>query len=428
MNEELLHYVWQHKKFLPFGLKTTDGTPIEIIDVGQPNTNAGADFSNAKIRIGELLWAGDVEIHLKASDWHRHGHDRNVAYNNVILHVVAESDSETFDTNSRTIPQFELKIPDEIVENLKRLAKQPQFIPCERSIAKIDAFTKKSWLETLLFERFMRKTNDIKSVLEQNANDWECALYQFLVRNFGFGKNADAFTLLAKSLPLAYLRKHRDNLLQVEALLFGQAGLLPETFDDDYAKSLQREYTFLSQKFQISPISSHIWKMFRLRPMNFPHVRIAQFAALIHSSENLFSKIIERPTIDALRELFKVEVSDYWATHYNFRSESKSISKHLTDSSINAIIINTVVPFLFAYGQMQGQETLCERAIALLNELPAEQNSIIGKFETLGFTPNSAAESQALIQLKTCYCDTKNCLRCRFCHEIVSRKINEKPF
>ncbi len=428
MNEDLLHYVWQHKKFPLVGQKTTDGMQIEIIDVGQPNTNAGADFSNAKIRISELLWAGDVEIHLKASDWHRHGHNQNAAYNNVILHVVVESDCETFDTKGRKIPQFELKIPDEIVKNLERLAKNPQFIPCEKSIVKIDAFTKKTWLESLLFERFIRKTSDIKSVLEKNENDWESALHQFLARNFGFGKNADAFTLLAKSLPLSYLRKHRDNLLQVEALLFGQAGLLPENPNDDYTQSLQREYTFLRQKFQISPISSHIWKMFRLRPMNFPHVRIAQFAALIHSSENLFSKIIERPTIESLSELFKVEVSDYWMTHYNFRNESNSRSKHLTDSSINTIIINTVVPFLFAYGQMQGQETLCERAIALLNELPAEQNSIIEKFETLGFTANSAADSQALLQLKMCYCDTKKCLQCRFCHEMVSQKISEKPF
>ena len=424
MNEDLLHYIWQYKRFPQHNLTTTDGEAIEIIDLGLPNTNAGADFSNAKIKIKNLIWAGDVEIHLKSSDWNRHQHNKNNAYNNVILHVVAECDCKVFDANNRKIPQIEIKIPEDLQKNT--FSEQTHFIPCEKSITRLTSYTKKTWLESLLFERFIRKTNDIKDFLAQNGNDLENAFYIFLARNFGFGKNADAFMLLAKSLPLNTIRKHKNNLLQVEAMLFGQANLLPQNSSEVYTNNLKREYTFLQQKFQLVPVSGHLWKMFRLRPMNFPHIRIAQFAALLQKSDNLFSKIIENPSIEYLRDLFYVEVSDFWNTHYNFSQQSKRTSKHLTKTTLDSIIINTIVPFLFAYGQMQGRETLCNHAIDLLNNLPAEKNKIIENFNNLNFTTLSAADTQALLQLKTCYCDTKKCFRCRFYHEITKQLFNEK--
>lgn len=424
MNEDLLHYIWRYKRFSLHNLTTTDGEPIEIIDLGLPNTNAGADFSNAKIKIKNLIWAGDVEIHLKSSDWNRHQHNKNNAYNNVILHVVAECDCKIFDTNNREIPQLEIKIPEGLQE--KTFSQQILFIPCEKSIPKLSPFTKQTWLESLLFERFIRKTNDIKELLVQNGNDWENTFYVFLARNFGFGKNADAFMFLAKSLPLNIIRKHKDNLLQVEAMLFGQADLLPQNSSETYINNLEREYKFLQQKFQLVPISAHLWKMFRLRPMNFPHIRIAQFAALLQKSDNLFSKIIKTPSIEYLRDLLYVDVSDFWNTHYNFSQQSKRISKHLTHATLDTIIINTIVPFLFAYGQMQGQENLCNQAVKLLYNLPAEKNKIVEKFNNLKFITLSAADTQALLQLKNCYCDTKKCYRCRFYHDITGQLFNEK--
>lgn len=426
MNEELLHYVWRYKKFPLGNLQTTDGEPIEIIDFGLPNTNAGADFSNAKIKINNLIWAGDVEIHLKSSDWQQHQHHKNRAYNNVILHVVAECNCRVFDADNREIPQLELKIPNRIIDNL--FSYDVHFIPCEKSLAELkSSVVKDAWLESLLVERFIRKTEDIKAVLAQNGNDWESAFYLFLARNFGFGKNADAFMMLAKSLPLNYLRKHKDNLLQTEALLFGQAGLLPDKSSDDYTNLLIQEYAFLRQKFQLTPIPTHLWRMFRLRPMNFPHIRIAQLASLLQRYDCLFSKIIENPIKEALHELFRVEVSDFWNTHYNFSNPSRSRSKHLTNNSLDAIIINSVIPFLFAYGQLQGRDSLCEQALNLLNELPAEKNKIVEKFHQLQFPTHSAADTQALLQLKNCYCDTRKCLQCRFFQEITNSTFNEKP-
>ena len=420
MNEEQLQHIWHYKKFSLMNLKTTNNEPIEIIDVGLPNPNAGADFSNAKIKLDNLIWAGDVEIHLRSSDWNRHQHHKNEAYNNVILHVVAECDCKIYDSNNREIPQIEIEISKEF---LKIFPERNTFILCEKSIINIDSFTKKTWLETLLFERFIRKTEDIKSHLAQNGNDWENTFYVFLSRNFGFGKNTDAFMLLAKSLPLNFLRKHKDNLLQIEAMLFGQANLLPKNDTDEYIGNLKREYHFLQQKFQLKPIATHLWKMCRLRPMNFPHIRIAQLATLMQKSDNLFSKIITNPNIEHLRKLFFIEVSDYWHTHYNFLNQSKKTSKHLTSNTLDSIIINTVVPFLFAYGQNQGQNSLCEQAINLLNELPKEKNKIIDNFNNLNFTTKSAADTQALLQLKNCYCDKKKCFQCRFYHEITKKSF-----
>lgn len=422
MNEELLHYAWQQKKFQLTHLHTTDGEPIEILDIGLRNTNAGADFFNAKVKIGALLWAGDVEIHLKSSDWYAHNHHTNPSYNNVILHVVQCCDSDTYDSNHRKIPQLELQIPDHIVDNYHELKTTARQIACLPHLTKIDSFTIRLWQETLLLERLMQKATLIAQHMEQSNNDWETTLYHILARSFGFGKNNDAFMLLAQSLPLTYIRKHSDNLLQIEAMLFGQASLLPaETTSDPYIEALRKEYNFLQHKFSLTPLQPGLWKMLRLRPCNFPHVRIAQFAALLHRSTNIFATIIEPHSIKELQKLFVVTPSHYWDNHYSFNKESNdNYRKTLTTNSANSLLINVVAPFLFAYEKHQAQTQFHDRALELLHALAPEQNSIIKSYSSYGFAANNAADTQAIIQLKSNYCDHRDCLRCRIGHKVLT--------
>lgn len=421
MHEALLHYLWQQRLFPLAPLTTTAGEPLEIISVGIPNPNAGADFFNAKVSIGGVVWAGDVEIHLASTDWKAHRHHTNPAYNNVILHVVATFNTDIYDSNGRKIPQFILPVPPAIRQRYDDLVCSPYTIPCEQHITAVSSLTKTTFATALVVERMMRKAADIQTLLAANGNDWSSAFYTIIARSFGFGKNADAMQLLAQSLPLNYIAKHRDNLLQVEALLFGQASLLPFMPSDEYTAQLMSEYNFLRAKFSLTPISPSIWKMARLRPQNFPQLRVAQFAALLHSSSHLLSQIVEKPQLEMLRTLFDVEVSPYWRTHYTFGSPSRATRKRLSSRSIDGIIINTVVPFLFVYGKQHNDENYTQQALALLEQIPPENNAIVAHYQTLGFRIDNAADSQAILQLHTNYCTKKDCLRCRIGNELMRR-------
>lgn len=420
MKESILHYVWQQKLFTPYLLRTTEGETVEVIDVGKPNTDAGPDFFNAKIKVGDTLWAGNVEIHTRSSDWNKHNHQTDKNYDSVILHVVKHADSQVFRFDGERIPQLELKYPVSIELNYERLISEQKWISCADKIGSIPGIFIRSWKTALLTERLEQKMHAIEQLLTESNNHWEEAFYVTLARSFGFGTNSDAFELLAKSLPLSVLGKHKNDLFQIEALLFGQAGFLNSEMNDEYMQKLLKEYEFLKVKYNLCGIPKEHWKMLRLRPDNFPHVRIAQFAALIHNSSKLFSRIVEQPETDYLRQQLACQPSDYWKTHYLFGNESTRKSKKLGSASVNSILINTVVPFLFCYAHQKGNQTLKDKAIMLLEELPAERNTIVTGWSQLGISVESAFDSQALLQLKKQYCDDKKCLRCRIGHKVLT--------
>ncbi|MFT3753064.1 MAG: DUF2851 family protein [Paludibacter sp.] len=420
MKESILHYVWQNKLFNAHGLQTTDGELVEVIDVGRYNTDSGPDFFNAKVKIGDTLWAGNVELHTRSSDWNKHNHQEDSAYDSVILHVVSEIDAEVFRVDGARIPQMKLICPVSVERNYEQLINDQKWIPCADKIALVPDIFIHSWKSALLTERLEQKMSAIQSLLAESNQHWEEAFYITLARSFGFGTNSQAFESLAKSLPLSVLGKHKDSLFQLEALLFGQAGLLTEEVNDKYVLELKQEYNFLKAKFALQPITSAQWKLLRLRPDNFPHVRIAQFAALVHSSSKLFSKIVETPEIEHLKELFSCEPSSFWKSHYLFATESASKSKKLGTSSINTILINVVVPFLFCYAEHKGNDELKDRALQILEEIPSERNSIVTGWQNTGVKSESAYDSQALLQLKKQYCDEKKCLRCRIGHKVLT--------
>ena len=420
MKESILHYVWQNKLFTAYDLTTTVGETVEVIDVGRYNTDAGPDFFNAKVKISGTVWAGNIEIHSCSSDWKKHNHHADKAYDSVILHVVGEADEIVYRLDGEQIPQLILKYSAEIDLNFERLINEQKWIACADKIEKIPTVFINSWKSALLTERLEQKMNAIQKLLDDTSQHWEDAFYITLARNFGFGTNSQAFESLAKSLPLSVLGKHKDQLFQLEALLFGQSGLLEKDTTDEYSVKLMNEYHFLKAKFDLTPIDGSQWKLLRLRPDNFPHLRIAQFAALVHSSSKLFSKILDNPDIEYLQNLFLCEPSEYWKTHYLFSTESVSKTKKLGLQSIYGIIINTVVPFLFCYAYQKGNEDLKEKAVQLLENVPAERNSIISEWKNIGVMSDSAYDSQALIHLKKHYCDEKKCLHCRIGHKVLS--------
>jgi len=420
MKESILHYVWQNRLFTDHDLKTTDGEKLDVIDVGRINTDGGPDFFNAKIRIGKTLWAGNVEIHTCSTEWYRHNHQSDKAYDSVILHVVLHADCDIYRGDGDNIPQLELDYPARIETNYDLLLSEQKWIPCSDKINLVPSIFIQSWKSALLTERLEQKMNSIEQLLLENNQYWEDAFYITLARSFGFGTNSQAFESLAKSLSISVLGKHKDDLLQLEALLFGQAGLLNPDKQDDYCIKLKREYDFLRVKYGLNPLACSQWKLLRLRPDNFPHVRIAQFAALIHTSTKLFSKIVEDPEIESLRKLFETKPSQYWESRYLFTNESTLHVKKLGAQSINGIIINTVVPFLFCYANHKNNEVLKSKALQMLEKIQAEKNAILTGWNRLGINAENAFDSQALIQLKKQYCDEKKCLRCRIGHKVLT--------
>lgn len=422
MKEEFLQFIWEQSLFDKTSLKTTDGKPVEIIAPGQHNTDSGPDFFNAKIRIGDTVWAGNVEIHQKASHWYLHHHNYDSAYENVILHVVEKNDSPVL-VKSHKLPTLEIRYSEALLKNYEDLLKSKKWIACEDKLATVDPFVLRFWFSSLMIERLHAKTGDILKSLEQNQNNWNETFYQLLARNFGMKTNSLPFELLAKSLPLQILSKHKDNLFQLEALLFGQSGLLNETLlGDDYFLALRDEYSFLHKKYKLNGLEGHLWKFLRLRPVNFPTVRIAQLAQLIHQSTALFSKILETEHPDELRRLFEVTASEYWDSHYNFNKPSRDRHpKKIGETAFNNLVINTIVPMLFVYGDQHLNQELKNRALLWLEKLAPEENQIIARWTGLGVEARSAFETQALIHLKHNYCEPKKCLHCQLGAKIITK-------
>ena len=417
----MLQYIWKYRLYTEGDFVTTDGAPVFVIDCGISNSDAGPDFFNAKIRIDDTVWAGNVEIHERSSDWLQHHHQKDKLYDTVILHVVRRHDANIYRTNGEAIRQAVLPVSEKIEKNIEWLLSRDTPVSCAERIATVSPIHLSAWMSALLTERLERKTDDIFVRLKKNFKDWNEVFYITLVRNFGFGVNSDAFELLAASLPYKYILKHRNNPLQVEALFFGQAGLLadelshkaPNQSDDPYYLLLGREYDFLQKKYGLQPVDSFLFKKLRIRPANFPFVRIAQLAALWIEHDLLFSKILETTDIKALRKFFMVEPSEYWKNHYGFRVVSDKKKKPVGKYALDAILINTVVPTLFAYGKYLNREDYCERALQLLEEIKPERNSIVTLFRQSGFFVKNAGDTQALIQLRREYCEKKKCLYCR---------------
>ncbi len=411
MNENLLQFIWQYSLYQPAGLLTADGQPVTVVHPGMRNTHAGPDFLQAKVRVGDTLLAGHVELHVNGSDWHRHGHQHDDAYGNVILHVVYNDDDKIGLPN---IPVLELAkaIPTHVLTKYDSLMQASYAIPCASQLGSVTDITKESWLSRLLAERWEEKQSGWQSLLDDSKGDWRNVLYWRMAANFGFKVNADAFLQLARSIPLNVFTKG-GSLLQVEAILFGQAGMLEADFTDDYPKQLKQEYNYLRGKYKLQPMLVHLWKFLRMRPANFPTIRIAQFAALIHKSFHLFSQITETHTVKEITPLLDVTASSYWDDHYRF-DESSDVSspKHLGKSSIQNIIINTIAPVQFLYASLQGTATQQERALQWLDTIPAERNNIISIWESCGWKPTNAGQSQAMIQLYNSYCTGKKCLSC----------------
>ncbi len=425
--EHLLHYVWKYKLYDETALTTTNNLSVEVIDPGISNTHAGPDFFNAKIKIDGTLWAGSVEIHEKASDWKRHGHDKDMAYDAVILHVVAKDDNGVCRTNGEAIPQLVLPVPEPIVKNIGWLLFREQAIPCREIIGKIATIHLSAWKAALLSERMERKTKDIFTLLDQFNDDWNEVFYIVLSRSFGFGVNNDAFERLAKSLPFRSIRKQRNSHSQIESLLFGQAGMLDEQIDDHYYRFLQREYRFLAHKYGLKPLDASVFKHLRIRPANFPYLKIAQLAAIWVHHDTLFSAVLEKRTIEEIKALLRVPPSVYWETHFHFRNAAPRQEKRLGDSALNILLINTAVPMLFAYGIKHKQSEYSERAFRLLEQLPPEKNTIVSSFVQAGIPVEHAGDSQALIQLKREYCEKKKCLYCRIGFRFLKQSAMLSP-
>lgn len=421
MSEEFLQYIWRHRLFSNENLFSTKGEKIEVLNVGMLNGDSGPDFFNASIKIGDTLWAGNVEIHKFSSDWLKHKHQNNEAYNNVILHVVQKNDIDIQFSLAVNIPTLELKFNESLYDNYQKLLAEKNLPACYKQISKIDSIYIRSTIDALLIERLQNKTELIKDTLIQNKNNWSEAFYKHLAINFGFKVNALPFELLSRSISLKVLAHHSKSLLQLEALMHGQSGFLNEQLlGDDYFLKLRDEYTYLYRKYKLNGIENHLWKFMRLRPANFPTIRIAQFAALLNQSEALFSRIIECETPGQIIDMFKIKASEYWDTHYRFNQISVNQPKWLGETSRNNILINTIVPFLYLYGERNAKPELKTRAIEILEFIPSEKNRIIRKWADLGIETFNAYDSQALIQLKNVYCDHKKCLNCQIGIKVIS--------
>jgi len=420
ISEKFIQFIWKQRLFQNQIYFTRWNDKIEIVSTGILNADAGPDFFNAKVKINETLWVGNIEIHTNTSDWKKHNHHQNKVYDNVILQVVINNDCDVERSTGEIVPTIEIKFDENIWNNYDKLLQSQSWIACEKDITNVDSFFIESWLQTLLVERLEQKSQKILDLLESAGNSWEESFYWQLSHTLGFKVNAEPFERLAKSLPLSYLGKHKNNLHQIEAMLFGQAGFLEaDDIEDEYYKTLRNEYLFFRHKFGLQPIEKHLWKFMRLRPFNFPTLRIAQLAKLIHSSTALFSKVIETKDIQQLMLYFDIAASEYWDTHYTFGNTSHKQIKTLGKNAVNTIIINVVTPFLFVYGLKNANDDLKDSALNLLENIPAENNSIIEHWTKIGVKPESAFHTQALLQLKNHYCDQKKCLECNIGGKIV---------
>ncbi|MEO8238758.1 MAG: DUF2851 family protein [Flavobacterium sp.] len=420
MKEDFLHYLWKFKKFDALNLKTVNHEEITIINTGNYLELAGPDFFNAQIKIGNQKWAGNVEIHLKSSDWYVHNHERDSAYENVILHVVWEHDAEIFRQNNTEIPVLVLKdyISSEIISSYNSLTLPKTWIFCEKQIDQVENFVFKNWQERLFFERLERKSKSIYELLEETNQDWEAVLFCLLAKNFGLNTNGNSFLQLAKAIPFSIIRKESFELENLEALFFGSAGLLDSDKEDVYFKDLKFRYFYLLHKYQLEKVYIEPIQFFKHRPDNFPTIRLSQLANLYHTHQNLFSKVIELKSITSIYKLLNSSAGLYWQNHYQFDKESPKKRKPLSNSFIDLLVINTIIPLQFAYSKTKG-ESVSEDLISILDEIPPEKNSIIEKFKSFGIKSANAFDTQSLLQLKKEYCDINGCLKCAVGMELL---------
>lgn len=420
MKEDFLHYLWKFKKFDTLNLKTTQNESVVIIKTGDYLELAGPDFFNAQIAIGDQKWAGNVEIHLKSSDWYVHGHENDAAYENVILHVVWEHDTDIFGKNNREIPVLVLKeyISSEIICNYKALITPKTWIFCEKNIKIIDEFVFKNWQERLFFDRLERKSKFIYNLLEETNQDWEAVLFSLLAKNFGLNTNGDSFLQIAKSIPFSIIRKESFEVENLEALLLGTSGLLDNEKEDVYFMDLKLRYYYLLNKYQLDKKYIDPVQFFKHRPDNFPTIRLSQLANLYQTQQNLFSKIIVLKSVKSVYNLLNVGASLYWQNHFQFDKESVKRPKILSKSFVDLIIINTIIPLQFAYSNIMG-ESISEDLIVFMNEVTPEKNAIIDKFNSFGISCKNAFDTQTLLELKNEYCNQKACLKCALGMELL---------
>jgi Protein of unknown function (DUF2851). len=416
MKEDFLYYLWENR-LLKGQLCTVEGEAIEVLSTGYRNTNSGPDFQEVIIKIGETVWAGNVEIHVLTSDWNRHEHQLDKAYKSVVLHVVYENDLKKSD-----IPVLEVKgkFEESLFDQYQHFISSKGWIPCKNAVAAVKKFTWLSWLDRLLVERLEQKSAIVDKMILADTMDWENTLYRFLMRYMGMKVNNDSFEFLSNILPFKVLIKQSDNLLQLEAMLFGCAGFLEKDFDDAYPILLKREFEVLKAKFDLLTMDASRWKFMRMRPGNFPTIRLAQLAQLIYRNGTMFSKILNAQNDDTLKFLFNVSTSVYWETHFNFGNESRKSQKRLGDSASDVLIINAVVPVLFCYGRYHSDASICEKAVGFLEHIQAENNTVIRNFISCGVTPDNAIQSQAMLQLYDHYCKKRRCLECRIGSVVMS--------
>ena len=428
MNEDLLQYIWNFQLFNSNNLLTTNKEEVTVVRVGTQNLDSGPDFFNGQIRIGSTLWAGNIEIHNKSSDWKKHNHQNDIAYSRIILHVVWEDDEPLIQKNGEVVPTVELKglVKKTVFDKYKLLRSSLSWIPCETEFSKVADFIKIQTIERKLVERLETKSNRLSQILTLRKNDWEATMYQLLAKYFGFKTNAVPFELLANSVDFKLVRKHRDSELTLLALFFGQAGFLKPEMKGDFPIKLQLEFDFLKNKYALQPLDHSIWKFMRKRPSNFPTIRIVQFCAIFSKNANLFQEIPEANSVSVLKELFIVRTHKYFDTHFRFDVPTgKKQPKNLGKSSVDILIINVIIPLLFNYGRHISDERIEQRAIAFLQEITWEKNSITKKWKELGMPSNSAFDSQALIQLKTVDCSNKKCLTCGIGNAILKPAHND---
>lgn len=413
MKEDFLHYIWQFKKFDFTNLKITSGENLLVTKVGEFIQLAGPDFFNAQIEIDYQKWAGNIEIHVKSSDWYLHNHEQDTSYDSVILHVVWEHDAAIFRKDNSEIPVLEIKnyVSQDLVTQYEKLKATKSWIYCENDIKKIPDFILKNWQERLFLERLERKSNPIQELLLQNQNDWEATLFCFLAKNFGLNTNGDIFFKIAKSISFSIIRKESFEIENLEAILFGRTDLLTLDKQDSYAKDLIFRWEYIQNKYQLESIYIDAVQFFKHRPDNFPTIRLSQLANLFHTHHNLFSKVITAETVQDLYEIFDVKTSLYWQTHYQFDKTSPKKTKKLSKSFVDLLIINTIIPFRFAYEKSQSKD-IPEDTIYFLEQISPEKNVIIDKFKSIGIAAKNAFETQSLLQLKNEYCSKSKCLQC----------------
>ncbi len=413
MTEKILHFVWQNK-ILPGTLLTIDNKRVEVLHPGYPSVDSGPDFTQARIKIGNKIWVGSVEIHNKSSDWFRHKHNAGKSYDTVILHVVGKYDKPVYRSNGEVIPTLELPVPENISQNFKRLYKNTNPVKCQSTARHVPSVLKENWLSNLLIERLESRREEISELLHSTKNDWEQVFYLKLARAFGQKVNSDAFELLAKSLDLNIIRRNSNNKTIVEALLVGQAGLLSRDIDDEYYRLLQEEYAYLRTKYNLQPLNPDIWRFMRIRPHNFPTIKFSLLADLLTKKYQLFSYVREIEQMEGLINFFKAKAGPYWDNHYNFgKLSSRTYTKILGKKSLDNIIINAVVPVLYAYGRFMGDQVYVDRALSFLEQLDFEQNYITKYFSQAEFPSENASHSQAQLHLYKNYCLNGGCFRCR---------------